>query len=76
MKRYCVNLVLSWNILFSPSMVIESFAEYSSLGWHLCFLKICMMSAQDLLAFIVSSEKSGVNSDRSAFIRYLTLYVT
>ena len=23
--RYCVNLVLSWNILFSPSTVIESF---------------------------------------------------
>ena len=32
MERYCVNLVLSWNILFSPSMVIESFAGYSSLG--------------------------------------------
>ena len=24
--RYCSNLVLTWNILFSPSMVIESFA--------------------------------------------------
>ena len=29
---YCVNLVLSWNILISPSMLIESFAGYSSLG--------------------------------------------
>jgi hypothetical protein len=30
--RYCLNLVLSQNILLSPSMVIESFAGYSSLG--------------------------------------------
>ena len=34
MERYCMNLVLSWNTLVSPSMVIESFAVYSSLGWH------------------------------------------
>jgi hypothetical protein len=61
MERYCVHLVLSWNILFSPSMLIESFAVYSSLGWHLCSLRVCMTSAQDLLAFIVSGEKSGVN---------------
>ena len=26
MARYWLNLVLSWNILFCPSMVIESFA--------------------------------------------------
>jgi hypothetical protein len=32
-------------------------AGYSSLGWHLCSLRICMISAQDLLAFIVSGEK-------------------
>ena len=49
MEIYCINLVLSWNI----SMVIESFAGYSSLGWHLCSLRVCMTSAQDLLAFIV-----------------------
>ena len=60
MERYCVNLVLSWNILVSTSMVIESFVGYSSLGWHLCSLRVCMRSAQDLLAFIVSGEKSGV----------------
>jgi hypothetical protein len=60
MERYCVNLVLSWNILFSPSMVIESFAGYSNLGWHLFSLRVCMTSAQDLLGFIVSGEKSGV----------------
>ena len=60
MERYCVNLVLSCNTLVSPSMVIETFAGYSSLGWHLCSLRVCMTSAQDLLAFIVFGEKSGV----------------
>jgi hypothetical protein len=54
--RYCVNLVLSWNTLVSPSMVIKSFAEYSSLY----SLGICMTSVQDLLAFIDCAEKSGV----------------
>ena len=60
MKRYCVNLVLSWNNLVSPSMVIESFAGFSSLGWHLCSLSVCITSVEDLLAFIVSGEKSGI----------------
>jgi hypothetical protein len=56
--------------LVSPCMVIESFAGHSSLGWHLCFLRVCMMSVQDLLAFIVSGEKSGV------ILKGLPLYVT
>ena len=68
--RYCLNLVLSWNILFSPSMLIESFAGYSSLGWHLCSLRVCMTSVQAFLAFIVSVEKPGVS------LIGLTLYVT
>ena len=51
-------------------MVIESFAGYSSLGWHLCSLRVCMRSAQDLLAFMVSGEKSGV------VLIGLPLYVT
>jgi hypothetical protein len=59
-ERYCVNLVLSWNIFFSLSMVIESFVGYSSMGWHLCSLRVFMPSAQDLLDFIVCDEKSGV----------------
>ena len=58
-ERYCVNLFLSWDILVSPSMVIENFAGYYSLGWHLCSLSVCMTSAHDLLAFIVSGEKPG-----------------
>jgi hypothetical protein len=55
-----MNLVLSWNHLVSPSMVIESWAGYSTLGWHLCSFGVCITSVQDLLAFIVSGEKSGV----------------
>ena len=70
MARYCVNLVLSWNTLVSPSMVIESLAGYSSLGWHLCSLRVCITSIQDLLAFIVSGEKSVV------ILRGLPFYVT
>jgi hypothetical protein len=64
-KFGCVNLVLSWNILVSSSIVIENFIGYSNLSWHLCSLRVCMTSVQDLLAFIVSVEKS-------AFICYLT----
>ena len=69
-ERHCVNFVLSWNTLISPSMVIESFAGYSSLGWHLCSLSVCIISVQALLAFIVSGEKSGV------ILIGLPLYVT
>jgi hypothetical protein len=54
------NLVLSQNTLVSPSIVIESFAGYSSLVWHFCSLRVYMTSGQDLLAFLVSTEKSGV----------------
>jgi hypothetical protein len=68
--RYCLNLVLFWNNLLSPSMLIENFAGYSSLGWHLCFLRVCMTSVHALLAFIVSVEKSGV------ILIGLPLYVT
>jgi hypothetical protein len=37
-ERYCINLVLLCNILVFQSMIIESFAGYSSLGWHFSFL--------------------------------------
>jgi hypothetical protein len=51
-------------------MVIESFAGYCSLGWHLCSLRVCMTSVQDILAFIVSDVKSVV------ILIDLPLYVT
>ena len=70
MERYCVNFSLSWNILVSPFMVIESLVGYSSLAWHLCSLSAYMTSAQDLLAFIISGEKSGI------ILIGLPLYVT
>jgi hypothetical protein len=38
MERYCLNLVLSWNTLVSPSTVIVSFFGYSSLDWHFFLL--------------------------------------
>ena len=83
-ERYCLNLVLSWKTLVSLSMVIVSFAGYSSLGWHLGIElpvsvvglaaefvpRVCMTSAQDLLGFIVFGEKSGV------ILIGLPLYVT
>ena len=59
-ERYCINLFSSWNTLVSPSMVIESFAGYSSLGWHFCSLRVCITSDQDLRAFVVSVEKSSI----------------
>jgi hypothetical protein len=31
MERYCLSLVLPWNIFVSPSIVFEIFAGYSSL---------------------------------------------
>jgi hypothetical protein len=70
LERYCVNWVLLRNIFVSPFMVIKSFAEYNSLCWHLCSLRVYMTSTQDLLAFIVSDEMSGV------ILVGLPLYVT
>ena len=58
--RYCLNFVLSWSILVSSCMLIESFAGYGSMGWHFCFLRVYMTSVQALLAFSVSVENSGV----------------
>jgi hypothetical protein len=48
-ERKFVNLALLWNTLVSPSMVIESFVGYSSLGWCLCSLTVFLTSIQDLL---------------------------
>ena len=65
-----MNLVLYWNTLVSSCMVIKILAGFSSLGFHVCSLSVCITSAQDLLAFTVSSEKSGV------ILKGLLLYVT
>ena len=61
MEIYCVNLFLSRNTLVSPAMVIDRFfSGNSSLGWHLCSHRVCMTSAQALVAFIVSGLKSAL----------------
>jgi hypothetical protein len=50
--RY-LNLTLSWDVLFSPSMVIESFAGYIS--WAgICGLKSLLDICSGPLAFRVS----------------------
>ena len=64
------QLVLARNTLVSPSLVIESFAVYISLGRYLCSLSVCITSFQDPQTFIVSGEKSGV------ILIGLLLYVT
>ena len=58
---YCLNLLLSWNILFPPLIVNDSLAGYSSLGLYPWSLSFCSTSIQDLLVFMVSIEKSGVS---------------
>jgi hypothetical protein len=45
---------------FSPSIVIESFPEYSRLGQHLSIFRGCKVSFQALLAFRVYVEKSDI----------------
>ena len=67
---YCINLFLSWNILFSPLILNNRLAAYCSLGLHQWSLSICNTSIQDLLAFMVSIEKLGV------ILIGLPLYVT
>lgn len=59
-ERYCLNSVLSQDILFSPSIVIKSFSGFSNLGWYLWSFRVCRNHAQALLAFRVPTEKSCV----------------
>ena len=67
---YCLNLFFSWIIVFSPLVVKASLSGYSSLGLHPWSLSVYNTSTQDLLAFMVSIEKSGV------IMIGLPLYVT
>jgi hypothetical protein len=41
-------------------MFVKNFTGFSNLGWHLCSLMGCIMSTEELLAFVDSGEKSGV----------------
>ena len=70
LESYCVNLFLCCHTLVSSSMVIVNFAGHNSLVLQMCSLKFCMISGQDILAFIVCGEKAGV------ILIVLPLYVT
>jgi hypothetical protein len=59
-EKHCLNLVLLWNILVSPFMVIERFAVYCHQGLHVGSFRVSKTSAQDLLASRVSIKKSAV----------------
>lgn len=59
LERYCLNMVLSRNSQIFPSVVIESFVCYSSVVWHMSFLRVCKISVNDFLAFRVFVEDSG-----------------
>ena len=54
-ERYCVNYFFFVKECLGFSMYGNLvFCWYSSLGWHLFSLRVCMKSAPNLLAFIVS----------------------
>ena len=55
LKDIFVDLFLSQCTLVSPCMVTESFVGYSSLGWHLCSIRVCMTTVQDLSQSLVRS---------------------
>ena len=59
--RVCISHFSGFSVISSFfKSSIECFAGYNSLGRHLCSLSVCMTSAQDLLAFRASGEKSDV----------------
>ena len=60
---YFLNLILSWNILFSPSMFIERFAGYSSLGWHPWSLHVCRIGQPGLQRNPVLTKQKIINKN-------------
>lgn len=44
--RYCLYMTVPWTILFYLSLVIEHFAAYSSLVWHLWSVRVWKISVQ------------------------------
>jgi hypothetical protein len=71
---YCLNLILSWNILVSSSILVEHFAGYSSLGWYLFFLGVYMTPVQAFLAFRISVDKSSVIMIYACLYMLLSLF--
>ena len=65
----CLNLFLSWNILFSPLIVNDSLAGYSSLGLHPWFLQYLYPGSSGFHGF---HREVRCKSDMFTFISYLT----
>ena len=76
MDMYCLNLVLLWNILFSPSMLIESFAGYSSLCLRPWSLSVCSTSSPGSSDFHGFHLETRCNSDRSAFFFIFIFFIS
>lgn len=55
--------------------MIETFAGYNNLGYHLWSLRVCKTSVQALLSFKFSIEKLGVILIGSAFIYYVVFFL-
>lgn len=76
--RYCFKLTVSWKVLLYPSMVIERFAWFISLAWHLWSLRDWRTSVPDLLAFVLFIEKLGgmfyVTSSFFPFVALLHMF--
>ena len=67
----CLYIVKIWIChVFSPSISVESFAGYDSVGWHLWSLTVCKAFAHILLSFRVCWE-FRCDFDRSTFLCYL-----
>lgn len=58
--KFVVVVVFYHGILFSLSSMIERFAGFSSLGWHLWSLRVYKTSSQGHLAFRVFTKISSV----------------
>lgn len=68
-----INFDFTWDILFFLSIVMESFAEYSSLAWNLCSLLEIVAHICSPSDFIVSTKKSN-EIPIGLFLCYLAFY--
>ena len=71
----CLNLFFSWNILFSPLIVNDSLAGYSSLGLHPCSLSFSSTSNPGPSGFHGFYREVWCKSDRFTVISYLTFFL-
>lgn len=58
--KYFLHVVLSQNVLFSSSTVVEGFVGSSILGFPPWFVRVSWTSVQGLLDFTGSIKKAGV----------------